>query len=87
MIHHANRKHLYLSFLRKFGHKATRLFSIISQGWAKDDDGWRSNVSADIVAALAKEAGPNLEKQFQYWEGSIGVPRYNDIITVLCKDG
>jgi ubiquinone/menaquinone biosynthesis C-methylase UbiE len=83
IIHHANRRHLYLSFLRKFGYRSTRVYRFISQGSRKDDDGWRSNVSAKLVSKLARRSGLRTRDQFVYWNQTCGVPRYNDTMTVL----
>jgi len=47
--------------------------------------GWRSAVTADAIQKFAREASLIIEAQFQFWDvnAKIGVPRYNDCITVL----
>lgn len=85
IIHHANRKHLYLSFLRGFGFKATKLYRYLSQGYVKDDDGWRSNVSANLVRNLAVKSNLEVVDQMVYWDKPFGVPRFNDGITKICR--
>jgi len=47
--------------------------------------GWRSAMSADLMRALACEAGLLVDSQFVYWdnERKIGVPRFGDRITRL----
>ena len=82
IIHHANRRFLRLAFLRNWGRGGRKAYRWLSQGWSTEGDGWRSNVSAAMIARLAREAGLNVEDQMQYWNGC-GVPRFNDCISVL----
>ena len=86
IIHHANRRRVYLAFLRNWGRGGTLLYRFLSQGWSTESDGWRSDVSAGMVAQFAQESGLKVEEQIQYWgEGRCGVPRFNDHITILRK--
>jgi ubiquinone/menaquinone biosynthesis C-methylase UbiE len=85
IIHHANRRHLEFAFLRNWGAFGSRLYRRLSMGVSADTgDGWRSNVSAEIVKNLAERANLSVEEQVQFWgDGRCGVPRFNDLITKL----
>ena len=41
IIHHANRKHVRLSFLRRYGRGGKMVYRLISEGLRIDGDGWR----------------------------------------------
>jgi SAM-dependent methyltransferase len=86
-IHHAGRKHRWL-WLGRIRHRAKFLRSLyarISMGVWDDDDGWRSNVSPEVVRELVENAGLVLVSQNRYWgkDGRYGVRRYGDIVSTL----
>ena len=85
IIHHAGRRHgtLWLGWLCRLGDAGRRVYRHISMGGDEGPDGWRSNVSAQLVAELAGAAGLVVEKQLSEWEPGIGVPRFRDVISVL----
>ena len=87
VIHHANRWHrtLWLAPIRKWGPAWTFLYRALSIGVQERIDGWRSPVSGRLFARLAREAGLEVVDQFQRWgEGMrYGVPRHNDLVTVM----
>ncbi len=86
IIHHAGRRHLWLAFMRNYGNASCQVFRWISQGIKLDNDGWRSNVSKELVAKFVRDAGLSVEKQINRWgDGSIGIPRYNDYITFIYR--
>jgi len=89
VLHHANRRHatLGLGWLRRLGTAGRRLYRALSLGTDEWDDGWRSDVSAELFARLARQAGLTVVEQFGRWgEGdAFGVPRYNDRVSILAK--
>jgi SAM-dependent methyltransferase len=88
LIHHANRRNgtLPLGGLRALGRPGKLVYRMISMGLDEWDDGWRSNVSGELVRAMATKAGLVTLRQFNRWdEGNAGVPRYNDRVTLLQK--
>lgn len=87
VIHHANRANafLWLGFIRHWGEIGKQLYKLISMKTFKDDDGWRSNVSRQRIAKMAKAHNLKVNWQKQFWDGRIGVPRFNDCITELEK--
>lgn len=90
VIHHANRFHytLWAAPIRKLGPNWTYFYRLISIGAQERIDGWRSPISAKMFARLAREAGLEVVDQFASWgDGSCGVPRHNDRITVMRKPG
>jgi ubiquinone/menaquinone biosynthesis C-methylase UbiE len=87
VIHHAGRNHTFrgLGFIRHWGELGKQIYKIISMGTFKDDDGWRSNVSRKLIRQLAAVNGLKVIRQLQFWEEGVGVPRFNDCITILGK--
>jgi ubiquinone/menaquinone biosynthesis C-methylase UbiE len=89
VIHHGNRFHytLWLAGMRKWGPAFTYLYRLISIGAQERIDGWRSPISGRMFARLAREAGLEVTEQFQRWGegGRYGVPRHNDLVTVMRK--
>lgn len=88
VIHHANRRHstLWLAGIRHFGPRWTYLYRLLSIGNQERIDGWRSPMSKRLFRRLANKAGLDVVDQFQRWgDGSCGVPRHNDMITVMRK--
>jgi ubiquinone/menaquinone biosynthesis C-methylase UbiE len=89
VIHHGNRFHhtLWMAPMRKWGPAFTYLYRLVSIGAQERLDGWRSPISGKMFAQLAREAGLEVTEQFQRWgEGNrYGVPRHNDLVTVMRK--
>jgi len=89
VIHHANRFHytLWLAGIRKWGPQWTYLYRVLSIGAQERLDGWRSPISGKVFSRLAREAGLEVVEQFQRWGegGRYGVPRHNDLVTVMRK--
>ena len=89
VIHHAGRNHktLWLGFLRQAGAIPRDLYRRLSMGSSSDNDGWRSNVSPELIANLAEQAGLQLESQVRFWgkNDRYGVPRFNDVISSLTR--
>lgn len=88
VIHHANRFHgtLWLAGIRKWGPNWTYLYRVLSIGAQERIDGWRSPISGRLFKKLARQAGLEVVDQFVRWgDGSCGVPRHNDRITVMRK--
>jgi ubiquinone/menaquinone biosynthesis C-methylase UbiE len=87
VIHHANRLHqtLWLAGMRHWGPGWTYLYRVLSIGTQERIDGWRSPVSGRLFARMAREAGLDVAEQFQRWGegGRYGVPRHNDLVTVM----
>jgi len=91
VIHHAGRRHafLWLGFLRHQGKIGKNIYKVISMGKFRDDDGWRSNVSKQIVYKLAVSKGLEVEAQVQSWvrNNEFGSSsRYGDFVTILRKN-
>jgi SAM-dependent methyltransferase len=87
VFHHAGRDHRWL-WLGRIRHQAMflrNLYARISMGSWYGDDGWRSNVSPELVAKLGEDAGLLPVSQIREWgeDGRYGVKRYNDIVTTL----
>jgi ubiquinone/menaquinone biosynthesis C-methylase UbiE len=91
ILHHAGRRHatLGLGFLRDWGKIGRRLYKLISLRIWNDDDGWRSEVSKQVVQDLADKNQLAVESQVQSWgaNGEFGVLRYGDYVTTLRKRG
>jgi SAM-dependent methyltransferase len=90
LIHHANRRNgtLALGGLRSLGRPGKLVYRMISMGLDETDDGWRSNVSEELIQTMAAEAGLVTLRQFSRWgEGKLGLPRYHDCITLMQKPG
>ncbi len=89
VIHHANRLHgtLWLAGMRAWGPGWTYLYRLLSIGAQERADGWRSPTSGRLFGRLVREAGLEVAEQFQRWgEGDrYGVPRHNDLVTVIRK--
>jgi ubiquinone/menaquinone biosynthesis C-methylase UbiE len=88
IIHHAGRFHftLFLGFLKNWGKLGLHLYKAISMGRLHDTDGWRSNVSREMVRGFAQKSQLKVNWQKRFWQdGQIGVPRFNDCITELEK--
>ncbi len=89
ILHHAGRSHatLGLGFLRGWGKIGRKLYKMISLRIWNDDDGWRSEVSKEVVQDLADKNQLAVESQVQSWgaNGEFGVLRYGDYITTLRK--
>lgn len=87
VIHHANRRHatLWMAGMRHWGPGWTYLYRALSIGVEERIDGWRSPVSGRLFARLARQAGLDVAEQFQRWgeNGRYGVPRHNDLVTVM----
>lgn len=88
-LHHADRRHAFLSlgFLREQGRIGKRLYQIISMGKVLDNDGWRANVSRQLVTEMAMAAGLKVAAQVQSWgaQDQFNVVRYRDYITTVSK--
>lgn len=89
IVHHPGRKHyfLFLGFIRHLGRLGNWFYRLISMRQLKDIDGWRSNVSSQMFKNLAEKNGLEVIEQLQYWDkkNKIGVPRFNDCISILGK--
>ena len=89
IIHHAGRRNstLALGFMKKWGGWGRNVYKLISMSDFGDDDGWRSDVSPELILRLAGDAGLSVENQVQSWgkAGQYGVRRYGDWITILKK--
>jgi ubiquinone/menaquinone biosynthesis C-methylase UbiE len=89
VIHHANRFHytLGLAPIRHWGPSWTYLYRMLSIGAQERLDGWRSPISGRMFKRLAREAGLEVSEQFQRWgeNDRYGVPRHNDLVTVMRK--
>jgi SAM-dependent methyltransferase len=87
VLHHAGRRHatLWLGDIRNYGVFLRRVYSWISMGGWWDGDGWRSNVSPELVKGLAVDAGLTVVSQVRTWGegGRYGVQRYHDTVTTL----
>lgn len=89
VVHHGNRRHptLWLGFLRALGKTGRTAYRAISMGTSEWQDGWRANVSAKLVARMARAADLLVLEQVDRWgEGdAYGVPRFNDRVTIVEK--
>jgi len=87
VIHHAGRndRWLWLGRIRNYGMQLRTLYTWISMGTWRDHDGWRSNVSPELIGRLAASRGLALASQTRYWgeNAKYGVPRFRDMISVL----
>lgn len=87
VVHHAGRNDFFIkfNFLRDMGGTGRRLYKLLSVGKFREDDGWRSDVSREIVMELAVRNGLNVEYQVQSWgdNNKYSVEKYRDIITCL----
>lgn len=87
ILHHAGRRDgvLWLGFLKDWGEPGRNIYKVFSMGKWGDDDGWRSDVSGPLVAALATSAGLLVDSQVQKWgaNAEFGVHRYGDWMTTL----
>ncbi|WP_242529146.1 class I SAM-dependent methyltransferase [Methylacidimicrobium sp. B4] len=88
-IHHAGRRHYALpfAFLRKIQPRGAGIYRWLSMGISSDDDGWRSDVSRELIRGAARQSGLAVVSQRRSWgpNREFGVPRYGDWITILSK--
>ena len=89
IIHHPDRNHylLWMGFIRHLGVRGNRFYRFISMHRIKDTDGWRSNISKQMIRSLVLKHGLTVIDQLQFWDQKekIGVPRFNDYITIIQK--
>jgi ubiquinone/menaquinone biosynthesis C-methylase UbiE len=90
VIHHANRRNVTLwtgNLLRLLGPRGRRIYMIASMGKLRGHDGHRSDVSKELVRAMADEAGLVIDRQFDSWGTSneFNCRRFHDCITILRK--
>lgn len=89
ILHHPGRAHsfLWLGFVRHWGEIGKQLYKLISMHRISDHDGWRANISAKTIRNLAGKNRLKVVDQFQYWDSGkkLGVPRFNDRLTILEK--
>jgi ubiquinone/menaquinone biosynthesis C-methylase UbiE len=89
VLHHAGRRDMLLGlgFLKDWGGLGRDAYKILSMGKLGDDDGWRSDVSRELIRRLAERAGLTVESQVQTWgqNGKFGLLRYGDWMTTLRK--
>jgi len=87
IIHHAGRSERWrwLGPIRNYSNFLRKIYTRLSMGTWNDHDGWRSNVSGELVQQLAKETGLTLEYQVRRWGTGdrYGTPRFNDLVTCL----
>ena len=91
VIHHAGRNHhwLWLGRIRHHAPFLRSLYARISMGAWFGDDGWRSNVSCELVRDIANDVGLVLLSQDSEWGkyARYGVKRYSDIVSTLQQGG
>jgi SAM-dependent methyltransferase len=89
ILHHPGRSHsfLWLGFIRHWGELGKQFYKMISMHKLSDHDGWRANISAKTIRNLAVKNRLKVVDQFQYWDSvkKLGVPRFNDRITIIEK--
>ena len=89
VIHHAGRRDrlLALGFLTDWGGLGRNAYKVLSMGKWGDDDGWRSDVSSELIRKLADRARLRVESQVQTWgkNNQFGLLRYGDWISILRK--
>jgi ubiquinone/menaquinone biosynthesis C-methylase UbiE len=89
IIHHPGRSSvfLFLGFLRHWNKWLRDFYRTASMRRFTDHDGWRSNISGFTIRHLARKNRLNVFDLFQFWdvERKIGVPRFNDGITIPGK--
>ena len=70
-IHHSARRHrtLWAGFLMRFGGRGRRLYQLLSmpRDSVTRSDGWKSNVSKEQVAKMAKKSGLLVDCQVDRW--------------------
>lgn len=91
ILHHAGRHHWWrkLNGLERLGKWGQRVYHGLSLGCWSEHDGYRSQLSKEAVARLARSTQLQVEAQIQWWDKAkkFGIPRYNDWITILRKAG
>ncbi len=87
IIHHAGRSERWrwMGGMRSHAKLLRTLYTRLSMGTWKDHDGWRSNVSPELIRQLAADSGLSVDFQTRYWgdRQQYGVPRFKDMITCL----
>jgi len=87
IVHHAGRSERWrwLGSMRKYSSFLRKIYTWLSMGTWKDHDGWRSNVSGELIQELADETGLVLEFQTRRWGAGnrYGTPRFNDLVSCL----
>jgi len=90
LIHHSGRRHSALwlwRFLEPLGKIGRMLYMVPSMGRIGHNDGWRSNLSRELFAQMAKESGLRVASQSDSWGGGKSNCRlFSDCISVLEKD-
>ena len=89
IIHHAGRNNYALSFvfLKKFGRVGRIFYKLLSLGKLKGSDGWRSDVSKEMVRDLAKKQGLSVLGQVNSWgeRNQFTTRLFNDYISKIVK--
>ena len=87
VIHHAGRNHRMLAVdgMRQFGPLALSLYNRFSVGEWTTTDGWRSAMSKERFAQLARQAGLEVVRQQQDFGpgNAFAVRRFGDWITTM----
>jgi ubiquinone/menaquinone biosynthesis C-methylase UbiE len=89
VIHHPGRRNitLWLNFLQKFGKWGVYLYQILSLGKIKRGDGWRSNISKELIKKIAENNHLKVEAQINSWGENFkyNIKLYRDYISILSK--
>jgi ubiquinone/menaquinone biosynthesis C-methylase UbiE len=90
IIHHAGRNHPTLglhAFLKPLGFIGERVYQLLSMGRVNTHDGWRSNVSREMVRELAGDCGLIIEAQVDSWgkDKEYNTGLFKDCITTMRK--
>jgi ubiquinone/menaquinone biosynthesis C-methylase UbiE len=88
VIHHPGRRDFALplsSILKLFGRRGRIAYDWISMGRQATPDGWRSNVSKELIARLARQNHLEVVSQVDSWGagGQYHVRLFRDCITTL----
>jgi ubiquinone/menaquinone biosynthesis C-methylase UbiE len=88
VIHHSGRRNFTLplwSVFRRFGRRGQIVYDWISMGRQASPEGWRSNVSKELVARLARQNHLEVDSQVDSWGpgGQYHVRLFRDSITTL----
>jgi len=89
VIHHPGRRNfmLHLKSMRRWGRVSNDLYNLLSLG--RVNDGWRSELSKELIRELAEKNGLRVEAQFNSWGDKLQYNNklFHDYVSVLCRPG
>lgn len=89
IIHHSGRKNIALpfKFLKKFGKYGKKAYQVMTMDRIHGDDGWRADISKDLIKRIAEKNDLHVEYQINSWgkNNEYHIKLFNDFISKMVK--